>query len=295
MKLTRTTRTAGWLVVAGLLGAALIAPAATNAAPLDGAIWTSLANGDTVNANIYQDKSDVYLNGGPQNCGGSNGLPDGAYYFQVTNPSGSVLLSTDAIKFRQVQVVDGVIDGVSGAGNHALGGTNCNGGTPVRLMPYADTPNSGGEYSVDLAPKGEVDACDGFDPESTTFNFLDCNTSSKNDNYKVRQETTVTTTTTSTVDTVTTTSTVSTVSTVTTTSSIDTVTTTSTQATSTLTTGTGTVSAETGNPTPPSTDTAAFTSTPGTTGGGWSLILIALAGLLATMLLLTPATAPRKR
>jgi hypothetical protein len=179
---SRTFRTLGWLGVAGLLAAAIAGP--TSAAPLDGAIWTSLADGSSVNANKYEAKTDVYLNGGPQNCGGSNGLPDGDYYFQVTDPSGATLLSSDAIKFRQVKVVNEVISGVSGSGNHAVGTAGCNGGLPVQLMPFDDTPNNGGEYSLDLAPIGEVAACEGFD-EDEPFNFLDCNTSSKNDNFKV--------------------------------------------------------------------------------------------------------------
>src|SRR5450756_1539030 len=99
MKITRMARTAGWLAVAGLLGAALIGPASVAADSLPGAIWTSFSNGATVNQNRYPAKSDVYLNGGPQNCGNS-GLPDGDYYFQVTDPSGATLLSSDAIKFR---------------------------------------------------------------------------------------------------------------------------------------------------------------------------------------------------
>jgi hypothetical protein len=57
----------------------------------------------------------------------------------------------------------------------------------------------------------------------------------------------------------------------------------------------GSVSGETGDPTPPSTDTVAFSSTSSTTGGGWSLLLIVMAGLLAAALLLTPAAAARKR
>ena len=183
-----TNRTIGWLAVAGLVAGALAAPVAVTAAPLDGAIWTSLSDGTSVNANIYANKSDVYLNGGPQNCGNGNGLPDGDYYFQVTDPSGATLLSTDAIKYRQVEVVNEVIAGVSGDGNHLEGATGCNGGTPVQLMPYNDTPNNGGEYSVDLAPVGEVQACEGFSADSATFNFLDCNTSSKNDNFKVGEQ-----------------------------------------------------------------------------------------------------------
>src|SRR5262245_57768153 len=52
-----------------------------NAAPASffGAIYTSLGDGTTVNQNLYAQKSDVYLNGGPQNEN-SQGLPDGTYY-----------------------------------------------------------------------------------------------------------------------------------------------------------------------------------------------------------------------
>ena len=51
-------------------------------------------------------------------------------------------------------MIDGVIAGVGGTGNHNEGTGGCNGGTPVQLMPYDDTPNNGGEYSVDMAPAG---------------------------------------------------------------------------------------------------------------------------------------------
>src|SRR5262245_37439426 len=63
---------------------------------ISGAIFTTDSAG-SVNVNIYQFKSDVYLNGGPPAhapCAAA-GLPDGNYYFQVTNPSGTLLLSTD--------------------------------------------------------------------------------------------------------------------------------------------------------------------------------------------------------
>ena len=76
---------------------------------LSGAIYTSLPSGDTVNANLYDYKADVYLNGGPPPnapCT-SGGLTDGDYYFQVTNPSGSVKLSTDAIEERKFRVSGG--------------------------------------------------------------------------------------------------------------------------------------------------------------------------------------------
>ena len=184
-KRASTVRRFGWLGVASMLALALLAPSASSAASFNGAIWTSLADGTTVNANIYDAKEDVYLNGGPQNCGGGNGLPNGDYYFQVTDPSGADLLSQDAIKFRQVKVLNNVITGVSGEGNHLVGAAGCNTGLPVQLMPYETTPNNGGEYSVDMAPVADVQDCPAFDPDSEDFKFLDC-ASTKNDNYKVR-------------------------------------------------------------------------------------------------------------
>ncbi|MBA2721150.1 MAG: hypothetical protein H0U52_18200 [Chloroflexi bacterium] len=183
------TRALGWLVVAGLVLGAVAGPTvggATAAEPLTGAIWTSLADGSSVNANRYDLKSDVYLNGGPQNCN-DGGLPDGLYYFQVTDPSGATLLSSDAISARQVEVVDGVIAGVGPTGTHDEGENGDCGSVPVQLFPYDDTPNPGGEYSLDLAPAAEVALCPGFDGgASTTLNFVkDCSVSQKNDNFKV--------------------------------------------------------------------------------------------------------------
>src|SRR5205823_12044891 len=61
-----------------------------------GHIFTTFQDGTTVNANIYPSKDSVFLNGGPQNHS-AKGLPDGIYYFQVTDPNGSVLLSTDNV------------------------------------------------------------------------------------------------------------------------------------------------------------------------------------------------------
>jgi hypothetical protein len=65
----------------------------------------------------------VWLDGGPGPNApqGAAGLPDGDYYFQVTDPSGKTLLSTDPVKNRQFNVTAGIISGLSGAGNHNLG------------------------------------------------------------------------------------------------------------------------------------------------------------------------------
>ncbi len=79
--------------------------------PLSGAIFTTIHNGTRVNANIYEAKEDVYLNGGPRPGAPltAAGLPDGDYYFQVTDPSGQTLLSQDHIRCRRFNVTGGVI------------------------------------------------------------------------------------------------------------------------------------------------------------------------------------------
>src|SRR5918911_4676344 len=94
-----------------VVAAILVLPAM--AAPVTGAIFTTTNGGTTVNGNIYESKDAVYLNGGPQPnapCTAA-GLPDGDYYFQVTDPSGATLLSTDDYTARELQVVGGVVAG----------------------------------------------------------------------------------------------------------------------------------------------------------------------------------------
>ena len=140
-------------IIVSATGLAL-AVAMTALAAISGAIYTSLGDGTVVNQNLYNLKSDVYLNGGPQNEHGS-GLPDGTYYFQVTDPSGGTLLSSDPAKCRQLIVAGGVVAGPTGPCPHAPGVTNpANGSTSVQLIPFDDTPNAGGEYKVWLIPTG---------------------------------------------------------------------------------------------------------------------------------------------
>jgi len=113
-------------------------------AALSGAIFTTDAYGAPVDLNIYATREDVYLNGGPgiNASHGAAGLPVGTYAFQVTDPSGRTLLSTDAVTCRRF-TVNGVIQGVvpSSGCEHAAGAT-------VRLSPYAETPDNGGVYKV---------------------------------------------------------------------------------------------------------------------------------------------------
>lgn len=163
------------LVVAGLI-ALLMLPIVgvktCEAGPLSGAIFTTLVDGSRVNANIYEAKEAVYLDGGPgpNAPAGAAGLPEGIYVFQVTDPSGKVLLSTDPAGCRMFSVsADGVIvsvvpnnlsvkyrgSWVSQSCQHVTGidmDYSELGAITVQLMPYANTSNNGGVYKVWATP-----------------------------------------------------------------------------------------------------------------------------------------------
>jgi hypothetical protein len=140
-------------LLAGLVLSTLVVMGghAAQAQQLSGAIFTTLSDGSEVNFNIYPSKEAVYLDGGPGVGApqGAAGQPDGTYVFQVTDPSGKVLLSTDLARCRQFTVADGIITGVVATGcEHVVGLDEDHGATTVQLMPYLDTPNNGGEYKV---------------------------------------------------------------------------------------------------------------------------------------------------
>jgi hypothetical protein len=182
------------LVWAFVAFAALPHPASAN---ISGAIYTTNADSSMVNENLYANKDDVYLSGGPRppSCS-SPGLDDGTYYFQVTDPNGSTLLSTDPLDCRVVTVTNGVVTayGPAAAGCTAhLAGVpiaDC-GETPpkitVQLSPYNDTPNAGGVYKLWMTPIGDVAA--GCDPTTTGAGCF-VNSSSKTDNFRVANQNT---------------------------------------------------------------------------------------------------------
>jgi hypothetical protein len=165
-----------------------------------GAIFTTVADGTEVNFNIYPSKEAVYLDGGPGSGApqGAAGLDDGTYVFQVTDPSGKVLLSTDPASCRQFTVSAGVISGVVATGcQHLTGFDTDHGATTVQLMPYLDTPNPGGVYKAwvvrlddFLAGCAELGVANGLAVvdcgyEAGNFHgFVPAHT--KTDNYKVR-------------------------------------------------------------------------------------------------------------
>jgi hypothetical protein len=159
-------------------------------APLSGAVFTTTADGEIVNENVHYDsKIDVYLDGGPGPHAPKTaaGLPDGNYYFQVTDPSGAVLLSEDPAKCREIRVKGGVIvqlvsigqtygpnntpcsiqnpptppydphlvQGVAGPSGHHDTNVDLDHGPPaivVQLMPFFNTPNNGDVYKAWVVP-----------------------------------------------------------------------------------------------------------------------------------------------
>jgi len=159
-------------------------------APLSGAIFTTTADGGIVNENVhYGNKIDVYLDGGPGPHAPRTaaGLPDGNYYFQVTDPSGAVLLSEDPTKCREIRVQGGVIvelvsigrtygpknspcsiqalptpsydphvtRGIPGPDGRHDTNVDLDHGPPaivVQLMPFFDTPNNGDAYKAWVIP-----------------------------------------------------------------------------------------------------------------------------------------------
>src|SRR5262245_65859301 len=70
------------LLLSLIICTAIIRTAVEAAPPLPGAIFTTDNTCSGVDLNIYSNKSDVYLDGGPAHPGAAS-LPDGSYYVQV--------------------------------------------------------------------------------------------------------------------------------------------------------------------------------------------------------------------
>ncbi|TAK16790.1 MAG: hypothetical protein EPO35_04680, partial [Acidobacteria bacterium] len=175
------------------VGAALMVAGlpARSFAQVNGAIYTTSVDAKIVNQNIYESREAVYLSGGPQTKADRGLAPDGHYYFQVTDPSGAVLLSTDRIECREVIVADGRITGVAASGcQHALGVANAdNGQMPVQLFPFLETPNPGGEYKAWLTPVASYspnESAPNCSGKNSNIRFGFCDADSKTDNFKIR-------------------------------------------------------------------------------------------------------------
>jgi len=168
-----------------------------------GAIFTTVVDGSEVNYNQYAAKEDVYLDGGPGPGAPATaaGLDDGTYVFQVTDPSGKTLLSTDLAMCRQFTVSGGIITGVVATGcQHATGIDIDHNAITVQLFPYNDTPNNGGVYKVWATKVADfVSGCNALGFAGTSgLGVVNCGkapgnlhgfvpSDSKTDNFKVKQ------------------------------------------------------------------------------------------------------------
>lgn len=170
-------------LLGAIAGFMLLSGSVVQAAGIQGAIYTSLEGGGAVNANLYDAKEDVYLNGGPSNYPQCNGgeLEDGDYFFQVTNPSGSVLLSSDDIQERKFRAAGGAIDEYLGGTHHVSPNTDGCGGISIQLYPYDDTPNNGGVYKVWITRVAE------YAPGTANHGFSGA---TKTDNFRIREQST---------------------------------------------------------------------------------------------------------
>lgn len=185
----------------------LTAAVSISAQAFQGAVYDTDMTSVPVNQNNYSSKLDVYMNGGPQNDN-ANGLPFGVYYFQVTDPNGATLLSTDPAICRQALVAPGpagkgrVMGAWAGrpafcsvnnypadgfpffTGAHVSGLPNpSNNSVGVQLMPFNDTPNNGGVYKLWLIRQTSNTTIVGDQNTSRILSFR--MSDAKTDNFKV--------------------------------------------------------------------------------------------------------------
>lgn len=129
-----------------------------------GAITPVMYDGVPHAQNIFTAKGDPFLAGGAIGApAGTEGLPAGDYFFQVTSTDGSLLLSSDPVFCRRVHIgADGFIDQVYQAtylkkikgrwvpvdATHATGDGLDGEGLSVQLMPYGGVPDGGGKFRV---------------------------------------------------------------------------------------------------------------------------------------------------
>jgi hypothetical protein len=170
-----------------------------------GAIFTTTATGDEVNLNIFPSREAVYLDGGPGPGAPQTaaGLDDGTYVFQVTNPNGKVLLSTDRARCRQFTAAGGVIAAVVDTDCEHITGNDVDHppAKTVQLFPFNLTPNPGGVFKVWVTRVEDfLLGCQAFGQAGTSgLDVVDCGDApanhhgfipshSKTDNFKVKDK-----------------------------------------------------------------------------------------------------------
>src|SRR5215218_2162033 len=149
------------VALAALVAAAIVALPAVAADPISGAIFTTDSACSGVDLNIYGNKDEVYLNGGPAHPHAA-GLPDGPYYVKVTEPDGTLLgTSVGSANETPVHVTNGEFDQCYQLSDILIKASD-------QSQGYDDTSNNGGEYKAWV---------------STEPTFTNSNT--KTDNFKV--------------------------------------------------------------------------------------------------------------
>ncbi len=201
MKLIRTFTLIAASILAGLVLFSVPAKAQPKAS--SGAIFTTLGDGTAVNHNQYSSTCAVFLDGGPGPNAPAHaaGLDDGEYYFQVTDPSGKTLLSTDVVSNRRFRVQNGVIVAYTGVGGpvHPIGLDQDHpelGALTIRLAnatcptDFAPTPNNGGAYKVWATPVasfvGDPTLVDNPCGNGCFHGFMP--SASKSDNFKAKND-----------------------------------------------------------------------------------------------------------
>ncbi|MGJ5814301.1 hypothetical protein [Paludibaculum fermentans] len=201
MKLIRTFTLTAALILAGLI--IFSAPVKAQPKASSGAIFTTLGDGTAVNHNQYSSTCAVFLDGGPGPNAPAHaaGLDDGEYYFQVTDPSGKTLLSTDVVANRRFRVQNGVIVAYTGVGGpvHPIGLDQDHpelGAITIRLAnatcptDFAPTPNNGGAYKVWATPVisfvGDPNLVDNSCGNGCFHGFMP--SASKSDNFKAKND-----------------------------------------------------------------------------------------------------------
>lgn len=152
-----------------LAGATSFLPLSSEAAPpVPGAIFTTDVTCTGVNINIYDDKADVYVNGGPDHPGAAGLIPNTQYYVQVTTPSGDLVLGSSTNNAGEQRPVLTNALGNFSACYQLQAIVSLADQTPG----YANTTNPGGEYKVWISTVATFD-----------------NPSTKTDNFKVKPST----------------------------------------------------------------------------------------------------------
>ncbi len=133
--------------------------------------------GQHVPGNSFSRNDGVYLSGGRAPSCQSAGLVDGDYYFEITDPAGTVLLTLDSVEERRVRVAGGVFVQYLGSTRVSAPVGPC-GALNVRLAPFTTSPYPSREYKVWLT------RVEDYDPQgSHVFGFDPAR--SKSDNFRV--------------------------------------------------------------------------------------------------------------